>query len=301
MQSGALRGDSPMVNEAKVKYFLALAGCLNFSKAANQLYISQQALSAQISALESDLGVTLFHRTTRSVSLTTAGYAFYELMLPLSKQYRVFLDAYSSREDRKNLRIACLEDMNLTQALTSAKDSLLKQGSTVQLRFIFKTTYQEILKGLDTEEYDLAIMPNATIPDDNQYVTKIVSTSVSYFFFSKRLPNSSKITSLEDAKDAVFFVGPKDNPARKKISDDCAELGFQPNFFEPGTTPAIERMMIEAGEGIGFGDKHSLLYQNKALTHIEYKRPANVLAVWKKQRTNQTIVSFAKAMALNMA
>lgn len=52
---------------------MELAKCLNFTKAAMNLYIAQPALSQQIADLEKQLGVTLFERTSRSVTLTPAG------------------------------------------------------------------------------------------------------------------------------------------------------------------------------------------------------------------------------------
>lgn len=52
---------------------MELAKCRNFTKAAMNLYIAQPALSQQIAELEKQLGVTLFERTSRSVSLTPAG------------------------------------------------------------------------------------------------------------------------------------------------------------------------------------------------------------------------------------
>jgi DNA-binding transcriptional LysR family regulator len=58
-----------------LRYFIAVAEELNFSAAARREYVSQQALSRIIQQLEAELGVVLFERTTRSVSLTPAGAA----------------------------------------------------------------------------------------------------------------------------------------------------------------------------------------------------------------------------------
>lgn len=71
----------------QVKYFLALNKYKSFSLASEELCISQSSLSKQIKALENELNILLFNRTTRSISLTKAGKGFLIHCNKLIKDY----------------------------------------------------------------------------------------------------------------------------------------------------------------------------------------------------------------------
>jgi DNA-binding transcriptional LysR family regulator len=66
------------MNTQQLESFLAVAENLSFARAAEDLNITQSAVSRQIHALEEELETRLFHRTSRSVALTPAGISFYE-------------------------------------------------------------------------------------------------------------------------------------------------------------------------------------------------------------------------------
>ncbi len=66
----------------QVRYVLAVAETLNFTRAAERCLVVQSALSHQIARLEQELGARLFERTSRRVRLTAAGEAF----LPAARQ-----------------------------------------------------------------------------------------------------------------------------------------------------------------------------------------------------------------------
>jgi DNA-binding transcriptional LysR family regulator len=90
-----------------LRAFVVVAEELNFTRAAQRLFVAQQALSSQIRQLESRLGVRLFERTTRRVGLTEAG----ERLLPHALAALRALDAgvgaleAARRAERATLRV----------------------------------------------------------------------------------------------------------------------------------------------------------------------------------------------------
>lgn len=73
-------------------YFEAVARPGNFTRAASQLGVTPPAVSQNIQALENQLGVRLFHRTSRSVRLSDEGRLFYQKVSPAMSQIDVAAD-----------------------------------------------------------------------------------------------------------------------------------------------------------------------------------------------------------------
>jgi len=100
----------PPVDIRELRYFLAVAEELNFTRAAERVHIAQQALSATIRELEETLGVRLFSRSTRHVALTIAG----EVLVPAARRILVGLSdalhevelAASGRRGRLTIGVA---------------------------------------------------------------------------------------------------------------------------------------------------------------------------------------------------
>lgn len=85
------------MNLEQLTGFVEIASLGHFTRAAERLHLAQPSLSRQISSLERDLGVELFHRARGNVSLTAAG----ERLLPIAR--RMLADAESARGEMAEL------------------------------------------------------------------------------------------------------------------------------------------------------------------------------------------------------
>lgn len=118
-----------------LRAFATVAEELNFTRAAERLFVAQQALSAQIQQLESRLGVRLLERTTRRVGLTDAG----ERLLPHAVATLEALDAGTDaieamrRSQHATLRVG-LSATAMVPAVTETLRRFGEQHPDVELR-----------------------------------------------------------------------------------------------------------------------------------------------------------------------
>ena len=85
---------------AQLRAFLAVAGYLSFSRAADQLGVSPSALSQMVRAFEQSVGVQLLNRTTRSVALTDAGGRLYHRLVPAMGELGAALEDIGQYRER---------------------------------------------------------------------------------------------------------------------------------------------------------------------------------------------------------
>src|ERR1700737_314611 len=85
--------------------FEAAARNLSFTKAAEELLITQSAVSRQIKALEDHLGVTLFERRPRSLVLTEHGQALYRVAADVLERLQAAVDQLKTNDRTRQLSI----------------------------------------------------------------------------------------------------------------------------------------------------------------------------------------------------
>ena len=144
------------MNTVQLECFLSVANYLNFSRAAEHLRITQPAVSHQISALEDELGVKLFHRTSKSVRLTQEGYLFTQYaneILRLTGLSRARLKE-SQDTQSMHLGIGCRNTVEL-RLIQPALDKLRREEPelTPLLRLIPFDSLENLL-----QEQDIQVM-----------------------------------------------------------------------------------------------------------------------------------------------
>jgi DNA-binding transcriptional LysR family regulator len=97
------------MNVFQLECFLAVADHLSFARAAEEMHITQPAVSHQIHSLEGELGVKLFRRTTRFVELTTEGMTFLDDARNIVSISRRAVKRFESADDQEilNLSVGC--------------------------------------------------------------------------------------------------------------------------------------------------------------------------------------------------
>ena len=89
------------MNIVQLKYVLEIAASSSMREAATRLYVSQPALSASVRELEEEIGILIFERTNRGISLTESGRDFIDYAKKAVRQYEVLEDRYISKSDNK--------------------------------------------------------------------------------------------------------------------------------------------------------------------------------------------------------
>lgn len=125
------------MNTTQLQYFLALAKTLNYSTAAQQLFITQPTLSRSIMSLEDEIGTKLFFRENGNVSLTPAGKLMQEEIQPLAARYEVMLQRLRNRGNglTGELTIGISNEQQFPEHLLQVVRSFVQDYPNIGLQF----------------------------------------------------------------------------------------------------------------------------------------------------------------------
>lgn len=123
----------------QLNYAITVANASSMNEAARSLFISQPSLSAAIKELEEEIGVELFRRTNRGISLTPEGEEFIGYARQVEEQYRLIESRYISKEKIKK-----------------------KFGVSTQHYTFAVNAFVEMVKQFGMDEYEFAIHETKT-------------------------------------------------------------------------------------------------------------------------------------------
>lgn len=143
--------------------FLAVAREYSFTKAAAQIGVSQSALSHTIRQLETRLGIRLFTRTTRAVSLTDAGEQLLKGIGPHFEQIEQELDALNNLRDKPvgTIRISAA-DYPIKHILWPKLRTFLPQYPDIKVELIMENGLTDIVH----ERYDAGVRMGEQVAKD---------------------------------------------------------------------------------------------------------------------------------------
>lgn len=144
----------PRDNFNDVLGFIAVARELNFTRAANQMGISQSALSHRISSLEKRLGLRLLMRTTRSVSLTEAGQRLLDTVAPRFEEIEAHMSSLAELRDHPTgtLRITAT-DYAIDHVLWPRLQGFLRDYPDIKVEMVSDYALADIVD----QRYDLGV------------------------------------------------------------------------------------------------------------------------------------------------
>ena len=161
----------------QIKYVIGIAETGSFNKAAEKLYVSQPSLTATIHDLEDELGIEIFNRTGRGVTLTNDGTEFLTSARQLYIDYQSVMEKYSENGKIKK-----------------------KFGVSTQHYSFAVKSFVEMVKDFNTNEYEFAIRETKTrevIEDVSTLKSEIGILYLSDF-------NRKAITSILKSKELEF-------------------------------------------------------------------------------------------------
>ena len=187
------------VNLNSLKIFLVVATSNSFLEASNKLYISQPAISKSINKLEEDLGVSLFYRANKGVTLTSDG----EILLKYVKDSRKLLLAcermLSSNNSLDSGSIVIGAQSHIVRNYLLEKiNNFRKLFPNVLFRIVDLSTL-ELIEGLEKHELDFVVDASPiNTPYNNLRIQPIYKLDTCFIKSKENNKVYNKITDLED-------------------------------------------------------------------------------------------------------
>lgn len=287
----------------QISYFLTTAETLNFTDASKQLYISQPALSKQISILEQELGFPLFIRNRRHVALTPEGASLYRDWSDMSRlmETSIYNAKLVSNQTNGHLAIGCSDTFDYSDILPPFIQQFRSTYPFIELS-IESHSFKTLRESLMNDTVDLILTPYFELdglPDVHWLKLKDIPLSLV-------VPNSNPYSvqdhvTLSDLKDETFIlISPKDSlGGNERITALARRAGFSINHvqFVPNVTSLV--LAVKNGLGVAVCNANFFEQSDSPCQIYPLDIPLDdsfLIAAWKKNRHNISLDLITKML-----
>ncbi len=289
----------------QIRTFLAVAECLNFTKAAEMLYLSQPTISRQIRSLEEECKTELLVRTPKEVRLTPAGVIMVSHLRNSLAEIQAGLDeihAISSGITGK-INIGVLEGFEQDERVVEPLVNFGKQYNELTVN-ISHCSFGELRNGLNDGNFDIIFTMG--FEEKNLPLTlsrRLCHLSAGIIISANSRFARMKNLKIEDLKDETFIApDEKDSPYRL---EDTNEI-LRQHGFECGRMKYVKNhesvlLNVAAGNGVAIVCGDIPQVKNKMLFRF-IELPANenmlhMIYAWKKENFNPALALLLNSLS----
>lgn len=288
------------MNFKSIRYFITLAHCLNFTQAANKHHITQTAISRYIASLEEQVGVKLFDRSSRKVTLTEAGRIYAEGMEKMLKEYDKLLEktkaADNTYQGHIKIGIGIYEYSNTEHYFSR----FLETYPEVKVD-IFQFPYSTLTEQFKSNELDVIISldTNREIHRENQVRSVELFTSENVLVINRdKLQDTYAKSKVEEILKAEYLVtncedsGPNSMKMLRALLE--RDFGFFPEQMVQTNTLSTQLLMAKTGHGVAIVPEHITEIQDESLAILKLpqKKPQRYAALQKLDSKNEAATLF---------
>ena len=290
------------MNRMQIKCFLALAQTQNFTKAAEQLYISQPGLSHQIVSLERDLNTQLFVRNQKGVRLTPAAKLLAKELPGINREYEELIQRVQAvgRGHSGSLTIGTLESQWVGGGFADLCCAFVQKYPNIDLQ-LRSGAFSDLRRWLNQGDVDVALTLQFDIADVSDLQWKAYDNDYARFAVSRRVPLGQKeVITLEDImEETLLLISPEDSRAGAALSSEFIKSsGLAPKHIRYAPNLSTIMLWVEAGLGIGIINHHSNIASNPMVRLIEEVEltdaGANSCFAWQKNCMNPAVELFVQ-------
>lgn len=258
-----------------IEYFIETCHYKSMSKAAEALYISQQALSRCIANMEAELGCTLFQRTVKGITLTEDGSYFYRIFAPQVEQFQKSLaDAIAHFENRPVRLPFCCAPLIFRCLDPDLLFSFQEQHPNITLELLeLSDTECDAYVEADSSHFGLLAIPENRHGERLPYTP--VKTFPLYLFVHKNNPLASlKVINFSQLKDEPFLMLDKKSYYRKLVQHYARKYQFEPKTAFESSDANQLISLVNKGRGIALSLAPMLdssVYENVVMVPFDDK------------------------------